>query len=91
MADDTVGPRTPVFTPASPAETRAMPPTAAHCRPLPPAQERGDGLERRPLVGIARERETSADDAAFRQQGIVRRYTDPGVLVAAMPAEHIRR
>ena len=27
-------------------------------------QKRGDGLERRPPAGIARERETSADDAA---------------------------
>ena len=32
---------------------------------MPSAKTRGDGLERRPPVGIARERETSADDAAL--------------------------
>ena len=34
-------------------------------RVVPSAKKRGDGLERRPLVGIARERETRADDAAL--------------------------
>ena len=34
----------------------------------PPEQKRGDGLERRPPVGIARERETNADDAAPYQR-----------------------
>ena len=33
-------------------------------------EKRGDGLERRPLVGIARERETSAGDAALFQREI---------------------
>ena len=30
---------------------------------MPPERKRGDGLERRPPVGTAREREISADDA----------------------------
>ena len=34
----------------------------------PTEKKRGDGLERRPLVGIAQERETSADDAAPDQR-----------------------
>ena len=34
-------------------------------RVVPSAKKRGDDLERRPLVGIARERETRADDAAL--------------------------
>ena len=34
-------------------------------RVVPSAKKRGDGLERRPPVGIARERETRADDAAL--------------------------
>ena len=34
-------------------------------RVVPSAKKRGDGLERRPPVGIARERETKADDAAL--------------------------
>ena len=34
-------------------------------RVVPSAKKRGDRLERRPLVGIARERETRADDAAL--------------------------
>ena len=33
-------------------------------RASPTAKKRGDGLERRPPAGIARERETSADDSA---------------------------
>ena len=32
---------------------------------MPSAKKRGDSLERRPPVGIARERETRADDAAL--------------------------
>ena len=34
-------------------------------RVVPSAKKRGDGLERRPPVGIARERETRTDDAAL--------------------------
>ena len=49
----------PVFRPAS---------RPAGMRVPPPEPERGDGLERRPLVGIARERETSVDGVAACQR-----------------------
>ena len=39
--------------------------TGAGKRVAPSAKKRGDGLDRRPLVGIARERETRTDDAAL--------------------------
>ncbi len=56
MGSDRAGPAKPVFTTAS------RPPGPRNCVLLT-EKERGDGLERRPLVGIARERETSTDDA----------------------------
>ena len=50
---------------------------------VPPiATKRGDGLERRPPVGTARERETSADDAAPCQRD---RRTLSELRMARMP------
>ena len=54
------GQGTPVFTPAPLGK-------AQRDRASPPEHKRGDGLERRPPAGIARERETSADDTALCQ------------------------
>ena len=51
------GQGTPVFTPAPR-------PGGPRNRVPPIVKKRGDGLERRPPAGIARERETSADDTA---------------------------
>ncbi len=51
------GQGTPVFTPAPR-------PGGQRNRVPPIVKKRGDGLERRPPAGIARERETSADDTA---------------------------
>ena len=42
----------------------ALRPAGPRNRVRPSEKKRGDGLERRPPAGIARERETSADDAA---------------------------
>ena len=72
---------TPVFTPASPPRGRR------NCAQLT-EKKRGDGLERRPLVGIARERETSADHAApyqcegrtLSQPRMVRRLAPPSTV-----------
>ena len=61
---------TPVFTPASPPSGRRNFAQLTE-------KKRGDGLERRPPVGIARERETSADHAApYQCEG--RTLSQPG-------------
>ena len=63
------GPRPPPRVPAvAPREGTAglqtgTAPRSGAKRASPPAHKREDGLERRPPVGIARERETCADDA----------------------------
>ena len=49
------------------ASHRAPPRVAGRETVTSTAKKRGDGLERRPPAGIARERETSVDDAALYQ------------------------
>ena len=53
-------PGTPVFRPASRPQAAKL--------PSPTAKKRGKGQERQPPAGIARERETSADDAALGER-----------------------
>ena len=50
--------------PGGALQTGIAPRQRGETRVLPTRKKRGDGLERRPPVGIARERETSSDDAA---------------------------
>ena len=59
--------------------TPAPRPTGPRDRVPPIVKKRGDGLDRRPLAGIARERETSAHDVAPFQGGAVLCMTCEGV------------